>query len=215
MNANINVGGGLRDVTGIEGTDLHQRWLCNLEGMFSYVLSGWEGSDADGRVLRDVVLRPAGVKVPTGNYYLCDNGYGNVEGFLTLYRGVRYHLKEWDRGYGGPQFPRELFNPRHASARNVIERTFGLLKTRWGILRSPSYYPIRVQNQIIVACCLLHNFVRMEMPDDPLEGKLPDEADMPVDHGVEVVSTLDATPQWTFWRDALATDMYTEWTHRR
>ncbi|KAL0396475.1 UNVERIFIED_CONTAM: hypothetical protein Scaly_0095900 [Sesamum calycinum] len=104
-----------------------------------------------------------------GNYYLCDNGYGNVEGFLTPYRGVRYHLKEWDRGTGGPQSPRELFNLRHASARNVIERTFGLLKTRWGILRSPSYYPIRVQNQIIVACCLLHNFVRMEMLDDPLE----------------------------------------------
>ncbi|KAL0301353.1 UNVERIFIED_CONTAM: hypothetical protein Sradi_6412100 [Sesamum radiatum] len=188
--------------------------LCNIEGMFTYVLSGWEGSAADGRVLRDAVHRPAGVKVPTGNYYLCDNGYGNVEGFLTPYRGVRYHLKEWDRGNGGPQCPRELFNLRHASARNVIERTFGLLKTRWGILRSPSYYPIRVQNQIIVACCLLHNFVRMEMPDDPLEGELPNEADMPVDHVIEVVSTLDATPQWTAWRDALATDMYTEWTHR-
>ncbi|KAK4383160.1 hypothetical protein Sango_2802500 [Sesamum angolense] len=161
--------------------------LCNIEGMFTYVLSGWEGSAADGRVLRDAVHRPAGVKVPTGNYYLCDNGYGNVEGFLTPYRVL---------------------------ARNVIERTFGLLKTRWGILRSPSYYPIRVQNQIIVACCLLHNFVRMEMPDDPLEGELPDEADMSVDHVIEVVSTLDATPQWTAWRDALATDMYTEWTHR-
>ncbi|KAL0375627.1 UNVERIFIED_CONTAM: hypothetical protein Scaly_0680300 [Sesamum calycinum] len=126
-----------------------------------------------------------------------------------------YHLKEWDRGNGGPQSPHELFNLRHASARNVIERTFGLLKTRWGILRSSSYYPIRVQNQIIVACCLLHNFVRMEMPDDPLEGELSDEVDMPVDHGIEVVSTLDAIPQWTSWRDALAIDMYTEWTRRR
>ncbi|KAL0423177.1 UNVERIFIED_CONTAM: hypothetical protein Sradi_0852500 [Sesamum radiatum] len=168
--------------------------LCNLQGIFIYVLSGWEGSAADGRVLRDAIHRPAGIKVPTGNYYLCDNGYGNVEGFLTPYRGVRYHLKEWDRGTGGPQSPRELFNLRHASARNVIERTFGLLKTRWGILRSPSYYPIRFQNQIIVACCLLHNFVRMEMPDDPFEGELPDEVDMSIDHEIEVVSTLDATP---------------------
>ncbi|KAL0382915.1 UNVERIFIED_CONTAM: hypothetical protein Scaly_0578800 [Sesamum calycinum] len=64
--------------------------LCNLEGMFTYVLSGWEGSAADGRVLRDVVHRPADGKVPTGNYYLCDNGYGNVEGFHTPYRGVRF-----------------------------------------------------------------------------------------------------------------------------
>ncbi|KAL0340077.1 UNVERIFIED_CONTAM: hypothetical protein Sradi_4524500 [Sesamum radiatum] len=150
--------------------------------MFIYILSGWEGSVADGRVLRDAIHRPAGVKVPTGNYYLCDNGYGKLEGFLKPYLGVRYHLKKWDRGNGGPQAPRELFNLRHASTQNVIERTFGLLKTCWGILRSPSYYPIKVQNQIIVACCLLHNFLRMEMPDDPLEGELPDEVDMPIDH---------------------------------
>ncbi|KAL0358133.1 UNVERIFIED_CONTAM: hypothetical protein Scaly_1499000 [Sesamum calycinum] len=55
------------------------------------------------------------------NYYLCDNGYRNVEGFLTLYHGVRYHLKEWDRGCGGPQTTRELFNLGHSSARNIIE----------------------------------------------------------------------------------------------
>ncbi|KAL0395346.1 UNVERIFIED_CONTAM: hypothetical protein Slati_4500800 [Sesamum latifolium] len=131
----------------------------------------------------------------TGSSYLCDNGYGNVEGFLTPYRGVRYHLKEWDHGAGGPQSPRELFNLRHASTRNVIERTFGLLKTRWGILRSPSYYPIRVQNKIIVACCLLHNFVRMEMPDDPVELEVPDVADRSSDPGADVVSTLDTSPQ--------------------
>ncbi|KAL0408306.1 UNVERIFIED_CONTAM: hypothetical protein Sradi_1765000 [Sesamum radiatum] len=144
--------------------------VCNIEGKFIYALSGWEESAADGRVLRDAVHRPAGIKVPTGSYYLCDNGYGNVEGFLTPYCGVRYHL----RGAGGPQSPRELFNLRHASARNVIERTFGLLKTCWGILRSLSYYPIRVQNEIIIACCLLHNFVRMEMPDGPLELEVPE-----------------------------------------
>ncbi|KAL0358372.1 UNVERIFIED_CONTAM: hypothetical protein Sangu_0686600, partial [Sesamum angustifolium] len=39
--------------------------LCNLEGMFTYVLSGWEGSAADGRVLRDAVHRLADGKVPT------------------------------------------------------------------------------------------------------------------------------------------------------
>ncbi|KAL0400320.1 UNVERIFIED_CONTAM: hypothetical protein Sradi_2375300 [Sesamum radiatum] len=68
--------------------------VCNIGSKFIYVLKGWEGSAADGRVLRDAVHRTAGIKVPTGNYYLCDNGYGNVEGFLTPYRGVRYHLKE-------------------------------------------------------------------------------------------------------------------------
>ncbi|KAL0421085.1 UNVERIFIED_CONTAM: hypothetical protein Slati_3131400 [Sesamum latifolium] len=92
-------------------------------------------------------------------YYLCDNGYANGEGILTPYRGVRYHLKEWDRGGGGPQNAQELFNLRHAAARNIIECSFGLLQTRWGILRSPSYYSLDVQNKIVVACCLLHNYM--------------------------------------------------------
>ncbi|KAL0392934.1 UNVERIFIED_CONTAM: hypothetical protein Sradi_2516200 [Sesamum radiatum] len=141
---------------------------------FIYVLSGWEGSAADSRVLRDAIHRDGGLRVPSGNYYLCDNGYANAEGFLTPYRGVRYHLREWDRGTGGPRNKEELFNLKHSSARNVIERTFGLLKVRWGILRSQSFYPIDVQNKIIIACCILHNFIRNEMPDDPLEREIPD-----------------------------------------
>ncbi|KAL0366962.1 UNVERIFIED_CONTAM: hypothetical protein Sradi_3586300 [Sesamum radiatum] len=113
-------------------TSLNVLGVCNTEGLFTYVMTGWEGSSADGRVLRSAVSRPTGLKVPTGNYYLCDNGYANGEGFLTPFRGVRYHLKEWDRGAGGPQTAHELFNLRHAAARNIIERAFGLLKTRWG-----------------------------------------------------------------------------------
>ncbi|KAL0332531.1 UNVERIFIED_CONTAM: hypothetical protein Scaly_2154600 [Sesamum calycinum] len=128
----------------------------------------------DSRVLQDAIHRPNGLRVPTGNYYLYDNGYANADGFLTPYRGVRYHLQEWDRTAGGSQNKEELFNLKHSLARNVIERTFGLLKVRWGILRSPSFYPIDVQSKIIIACCLLHNFIRNEMPEDPFEHDLPD-----------------------------------------
>ena len=58
---------------------------------------------------------------------------------------------------------------KHIAARNVIERCFGLLKMRLGILRSPSFYPIKVHNRIIVARCLLHNFIRREMSVDLIE----------------------------------------------
>ncbi|KAK4408047.1 protein HUA2-LIKE 2 [Sesamum angolense] len=91
--------------------------------------------------------------------YLFDNGYANGEGFFTPYHSVRYHLKEWDRGGGGPQNAHELFSLRPVVAQNVIERSFGLLKTRWGILQTPSYYFINVQNCIVIACCLLHNYM--------------------------------------------------------
>ncbi|KAH6828123.1 hypothetical protein C2S53_014964 [Perilla frutescens var. hirtella] len=161
-------------------------WYCNRKGQilvnvlgvcdrymnFTYILTGWEGSATDARVLRDAITRNNGLRVPIGNYYLCDNGYVNGEGFLTLYRGLRYHLDDWVQGRYTPQNREELFNIKHSKARNVIERTFGLLKMRWAILRSPYFYPIKVHNCIILACCLLHNFIRKVMPVDPLESEL-------------------------------------------
>ncbi|KAL0284779.1 UNVERIFIED_CONTAM: hypothetical protein Sangu_2808700 [Sesamum angustifolium] len=147
--------------------------VCNPNMQFIYVPTSWEGSALDSRVLRDIVHQPDGLRVPAGSYYLCNNGYANAEGFLTLYRGVPYYLREWDRGSGGQQNRQDLFNLEHSSVHNVIERTFGLLKVRWGILRSQSFFPVKVQNRIILACCMIHNFLRNEMVDDSLERELP------------------------------------------
>ena len=78
-----------------------------------------------------------------GCYYLVDAGYTNGEGFLAPYRGTRYHLSEW-RDSCASITHEEYFNMKHASARNVIERCFGLLKMCWAILRSPCFYPIKI-----------------------------------------------------------------------
>ncbi|KAL0290841.1 UNVERIFIED_CONTAM: hypothetical protein Sradi_7041700 [Sesamum radiatum] len=40
--------------------------VCNPNMQFIYVLSGWEGSAADSRVLRDALNRRNGLRVPTG-----------------------------------------------------------------------------------------------------------------------------------------------------
>jgi len=80
-----------------------------------------------------------------GKYYLVDAGYTNGPGFLAPYRSTRYHLKEWSTQGNNPTTYKELFNLRHARERNVIERTFGLLKKRWAILRQPSFFDIKVQ----------------------------------------------------------------------
>ncbi|KAL0427565.1 UNVERIFIED_CONTAM: hypothetical protein Slati_2931300 [Sesamum latifolium] len=114
----------------------------------------------------------------------------------------------------GPQNKEELFNLKHSSARNVIERTFGLLKVHWAILRSPSYYPIKIQNRIIMACCLLHNFIRSEMPEDPLELEIPDTTEPLFDGPAEFISTIETNPTWSNWRNDLAASMYNEWLNR-
>ncbi|XP_074592484.1 uncharacterized protein LOC141848355 [Curcuma longa] len=141
--------------------------VCCPKMQFIYVLPGWEGSAHDGRVLRDAISRPSGLKVPQGCYYLVDAGYCNSNGFLAPYRGHRYHLNEWEGRH--PETAEEFFNMKHSRARNVIERCFGLLKGRWKILASPSFFPMQTQVRIIIACCLLHNLIRKFMSHDPLE----------------------------------------------
>ncbi|XP_042012045.1 uncharacterized protein LOC121760450 [Salvia splendens] len=146
--------------------------VCDRDMQFVFVLPGWEGSAGDSRVLRDAVTQQGGLRVPQGCYYLCDNGYANSNGFLTPYKGVRYHLKEWGPGNAAPQNPKELSNMRHTKARNIIERAFAVLKMRWGILRCASYYPIKTQIRLTMACFLLHNFIRREMSVDPIEAQI-------------------------------------------
>ncbi|XP_048492671.2 uncharacterized protein LOC104902848 isoform X1 [Beta vulgaris subsp. vulgaris] len=111
---------------------------CDPNLRFTYVLPGWEGSASDPRVLRDALHRPNGIKVLRNRYFLVDLGFTNGEGFLAPYKGTRYHLNLW-RG-NTPTNYKELFNLRHSSARNTIERAFGLLKKRWAILRDPSFF---------------------------------------------------------------------------
>ena len=66
--------------------------ICNFNLQFSYVYPGWEGSAHDARVLEAALA--SDLCIPDGKYYLVDAGYGLRKGFLTPYRGIRYHLKE-------------------------------------------------------------------------------------------------------------------------
>ncbi|XP_022155183.1 protein ALP1-like [Momordica charantia] len=192
---------------------LQVHWMKGGDGLsqnmeFIYVLPGWKGSASDSRVLRDAVSRRNGLIVPKGFHYLCDAKYTNGERFLTPYRGQRYQLNEWRQGYT-PTSPEEFFNMKHCSARNVIERAFGLLKGIWAILISKSYYPVKIQCRIIIACCLLHNLISQEMPIDPIEDELVhntfDETEL------DSITYVETSNEWNAWQDNLARKMYDEW----
>ncbi|XP_039048790.1 uncharacterized protein LOC120189636 [Hibiscus syriacus] len=176
---------------------------------FIYVLPGREGSAADGRILRDAISRRNGLNAPQGCYYLCDAGYTNGEGFLAPYRGQRYHLNDWREGHQ-PTTPQEYFNMKHYQARNCIERCFGILKARWAILRGKPFYPVKTQCRLISACCLLHNFIRSEMPIDPIESDYTEDSSHVEEiNEVEMIRHCEPSSAWTEWRDKLAEDMFT------
>ncbi|XP_010233500.1 protein ALP1-like [Brachypodium distachyon] len=112
--------------------------VCGPDMKYIYMLPGWEGSAHDGRVLRDAISRPNGLRVPADQYYLVDARYTNGKGFLAPYRGQRYHIGGWT-AQNPPNSAEEYFNMCHAKARNIVERSFARIKNKWAILRSPCF----------------------------------------------------------------------------
>ncbi|XP_020424557.1 uncharacterized protein LOC18770058 [Prunus persica] len=118
---------------------------CTFDLEFIYVLSGWEGSARDSRVLNDALTRRNGLKVPQGQ--------------------GRDPAKEV-----------ELFSLRHESLRNVIEKIFGIFKSRFTIFKSAPPFPYRTQTELVLACAGLHNFLRKECRSDEFPIELENES---------------------------------------
>jgi len=135
--------------------------VCDFDMRFTFVVMGWPGSAHDTRVFLDtlVTYKDKFPHPPEGKYYLVDSGYPNRKGYLAPYKGQRYHVPEWQHGRHAVG-TKEVFNYTHASLRNVIERSFGVLKMKWRTLLQLPSYPIEKQSKIIVACMALHNFIR-------------------------------------------------------
>ena len=151
---------------------------CDFDRLiFTYVLSGWEGSAHDGAVLEAAF--EAEFTIPNGKYYLGDAGFPLTPWCIVPYRGVRYHLREWGKSnerynfyvednsnFFSPQNAEELFNLRHSCLRNAIERIFGVLKKRFQILTQQLEYAYEIQVRLVNVLCCLHNIIRIVGGDD-------------------------------------------------
>jgi hypothetical protein len=84
--------------------------------------------------------------------------------------------------YNSPATPEELFNLRHASARNIVERIFGILKNRFGILRSNPNLDVDTQAKLAPALAAIHNVIR-EYDVADMQALLDDEDDDRVEVG--------------------------------
>ena len=98
--------------------------VCDFNLQFTYVLTGWEGSAHDARILGSTMNNPR-LQFPMpplgnslhfssifssliydihfsnifnlhlGKYYLADKGYPDRRGILTLYSKIRYHQSKF------------------------------------------------------------------------------------------------------------------------
>ena len=70
-------------------------FCCSFDFLFTYSLTGWEGSAADARIFGDAIQTD--LNVPDGWYFLADAGFPHCKELLVPYRSVRYHLQEWGK----------------------------------------------------------------------------------------------------------------------
>lgn len=90
-------------------------------------------------------------------FFLVDVEYMFRLGFIIPYQIASYHLKEY---FQHPhENPKELFNLRHSLLHNAIERDFSILKSRFLIIIKMSRYDVDKVCEIVLTCCILHNFL--------------------------------------------------------
>ncbi|XP_057808762.1 uncharacterized protein LOC131023238 [Salvia miltiorrhiza] len=187
---------------------------CNFDLQFIYVLSGWEGSAHDSKILSDALSRPNGFHVAQVKYFLVDCGFANRRQFLAPLRGVRYHLKDFGGDGPHPRNADELFNLRHASLRNVIERIFGIFKSRFTIFKTAHPFPFQTQAELVLACAGLHNFLRNECRSDEFPVEVEEGNIAPdVENDTDILeylsqSQLSQRNEANIWRTNIANAMW-------
>ncbi|CAI9269987.1 unnamed protein product [Lactuca saligna] len=143
---------------------------CDFNMCFTFALAGWEGTAHDTRIINEARRRRE-VKFPLpsdGKYYLVDAGYPNTKGYIAPHNGsnIRYHIPDFRRGQTSasrePKGFKENFNYYHSSLHNIIERTFGVWKAQWLLLRDMHVnFDFETQDKIVLASLAIHNYIRI------------------------------------------------------
>lgn len=142
-----------------------------------------------------------------------DCGFANRRQFLAPFRGVRYHLQDFTGEGRDPEKEEELFNLRHATLRNVVERIFGVFKSRFAIFKFAPPFPYNTQAKLVLACTGLHNFLRKECRSDefPIDPNDDSSSNNPADDYEDdyyIQSQEQQREAANQWRAGIASNMW-------
>lgn len=141
-----------------------------------------------------------------------------MKGFIAPFQGVRYNVHEYRGANQLPRNARELFNHRHSSLSNAIQKSFYLLKTRFPILKLAPQYAFHIQRDIVIAACVLHNYIRRMSKRDILfssaEGTTMDELpDLDENLDIELVTSVQEHVAYSM-RESIAAEMWDDFINR-
>ncbi|XP_041830093.1 putative nuclease HARBI1 [Melanotaenia boesemani] len=130
---------------------MNMQVVCDSKGTITNVVAKYPGSVHDSFILRNSVIFS---KLRDGEYgdgWLLGDGAYPLQPFL-----LTPVLNPATAG-------ENRYNAAHVRTRNIVERTFGILKSRFRCLDRTGgallYSPEKV-SQIVIVCCMLHNVAK-------------------------------------------------------
>ncbi|XP_071576145.1 uncharacterized protein [Temnothorax nylanderi] len=152
--------------------------VCDSELRFTDCFAGYPGSVGDRRIFQNSDLfldaeRNVNALFPNGKYIIADKAYPVLSWCIPPYidngRLTRAHKR---------------FNTVLSQSRQVVERSFALLKGRFRRLKHLDMKRVDLIPSFILACCVLHNICLDGLEDDQVE---EDNVDDFIEEGLEVV----------------------------
>ncbi|XP_025161632.1 protein ALP1-like [Harpegnathos saltator] len=143
--------------------------ICNAEYIFTFVDIGAYGRRSDGGIFKDSVIGnlfekkkinlPESESISPGGKFLSyilvgDEAFQLAEYLLRPYPGKYLNIE------------RRIFNYRFSHARRTIENTFGILVSRWRILKRSIICSVEKTIKIVQAIVCLHNWLRIADIDE-------------------------------------------------
>lgn len=130
---------------------------------------------------------------------------------LTPYRGVRYHLNEYS-SQNPPRNAKELYNLRHSSLRNGVERAFGILKGRFRAIDAKPFWSYKTQVDVVLACCILHNLIMGLDPNDYIAQQVTIESQSNTQRIYQSQrEEREESREWATIRDVIANQMWDDY----
>lgn len=138
--------------------------MCDADYCFTYVNIGSYGKNSDSSIFQDSALyrslennalnipgsKPLpGTNSPVEYVIVGDGAFGISKKIMKPYaRSNMTHKKK-------------IFNYRLSRSRRYIESTFGIMSNKFRVFHTPINVGFKNAKNIIKACCILHNFIRI------------------------------------------------------